>query len=86
MGTVHLGRDCQRLHDLRLAATGDHPVCRQPGDEHGLSVERVVDDAGLHCGHVRRLVAVEAGVLKMRGYAYPVDSRHVWREVGRWTS
>jgi hypothetical protein len=26
-----------------------------------------VDVAGLHCRHVRRLVAVEAGVLKMRG-------------------
>ena len=66
MGIVPLGRSRQRLHDLRLAATGDHPVCRQSGDERRLLFERVVDVAGLHRRHVRRLVAAPAGLLNKR--------------------
>jgi hypothetical protein len=65
VGVMPLGRDCGRLLDLWMETTGTDSMSRRICHDCGLlHVQRVVDVAGEHCNHVRRLVAVAAGVLR----------------------
>jgi hypothetical protein len=64
VGVVSLGRDRQRLLDLRLETKDADSVSRRICHDRGLfHVQRVMDVAVEHRDHVRRLVAVAAGIL-----------------------
>ena len=62
---MHLGRNCRRLHDLRLAATGFAAVPRRSGHHRRLVFhrQRIVDVAGLRCVDVYHLLVAETGIL-----------------------
>ena len=63
-GQLPLERRCQRLHDLRLAATVADPLSRWLCNVGGVLFHTGTDDVGgQHRHHVRRLVALETGLL-----------------------
>ena len=65
MGKLHLGRRRQRLHYLWLAAAVVDPLSRRLCDAGSVLLCAGVDDVGgQHRHHVRRMVALETGVLK----------------------
>lgn len=66
LGFNGLGRDCQRLLDLWLAAKVGMASRRRCGDDGGFHFrrQRIADVADLHRGDVRGLVVNETRLLK----------------------
>jgi hypothetical protein len=72
VGVVHLGRHCQRVSDLRLAATGGDTLRRRRGNDGSVVFRsRPADVAYLHRNDGGGLLAVETRVLKIGGTSGP---------------
>ena len=79
LGVVHLERNCKRLFDLRLAATGFAAVPRRSGHHRRLYFhrQRIVDVAGLHCLYIHHPLAAETGILSSNRLILEMDQgRH----------
>ena len=75
LGVVHLERNCKRLFDLRLAATGFAAVPRRAGHDRRLFFhrQRAADVAGLRCVDVHHPLADETGILNQNPPPSPLE-------------